>query len=254
MLPPHHRDMNWDISPLLENWDYQPGKLQVRKIKAKDGSEKIQLRIDLGIMQMNAAGRPDGKRPFGHPTLLEHYQAQLERHPETFKLTGDDCAKLNQEAIQFHHRYISWFQLGDFENVIRDTERNIEVFEFASEHAPSPEMLQPLRVVMPQLLMLNTRARATLAVEADDHEKAIEMIENGMEAIATYFRSQDRVDLADNNAESLSLQEWANELREKRPLSQREKLEQELADAVQREDYENAARLRDQLRNLQQPS
>ena len=57
--------MNFDISHLLEHWDYQPGQVVVRKFVGKDGQEKIQLRVDLGILQMNAHGRPDGKRPLG---------------------------------------------------------------------------------------------------------------------------------------------------------------------------------------------
>src|SRR5437763_5798092 len=129
--------MNFDISHLLEQWDYQPGEVAVRKFKAKDGSEKIQLRVDLGLLQMNATGRPDGKRPFGHESLLQHYQARLEKYRRThgasddgFTLTAEDCAKLQQEAIQYHHRYICLFQLEDYAGVIRDTERNLQVFDF----------------------------------------------------------------------------------------------------------------------------
>ena len=46
--------MNNDITYLLESWDYQPGQVMVRRFKNKDGVEKIQLRVDLGILQMNA--------------------------------------------------------------------------------------------------------------------------------------------------------------------------------------------------------
>ena len=59
----HIAAMNFDISHLLESWDYQAGQVIVRKFTAKDGVEKIQLRVDLGLLQMNAEGRPDGKRP-----------------------------------------------------------------------------------------------------------------------------------------------------------------------------------------------
>src|SRR6184192_3454600 len=72
--------MNFDISHLLEQWEYQPGQVVVRRFIGKDGTEKIQLRVDLGLLQMNAHGRPDGKRPFGHATLLEYYQARAREH------------------------------------------------------------------------------------------------------------------------------------------------------------------------------
>ena len=72
--------MNFDISHLLEQWDYQPGQVVVRRFVGKDGTEKIQLRVDLGLLQMNAHGRPDGKRPFGNPSLLDYYLAKLQQH------------------------------------------------------------------------------------------------------------------------------------------------------------------------------
>src|SRR2546423_6742700 len=64
----HIRGMDLDISHLLAQWEYKPGQVVVRKIKGKNGKEKIQLRVDLGILQMNVEGRPDGKRPLGHPS------------------------------------------------------------------------------------------------------------------------------------------------------------------------------------------
>ena len=54
-----------DLSRLLREWDYDSNKLNVRRIIGEDGREKIQLRVDLGVLQMEVAGRPDGKRPFG---------------------------------------------------------------------------------------------------------------------------------------------------------------------------------------------
>src|SRR5436853_2451468 len=97
----HIRVMDFDISDLLAQWEYQPGQVVVRKFKAKDGQEKIQLRVDLGLLQMNAEGRPDGKRPFGYTSLLEHYQARLYKHvaahegsDEGFVLKAEECAKL----------------------------------------------------------------------------------------------------------------------------------------------------------------
>ena len=51
--------MNFDISDLLNHWEYQAGQIVVRRFQGKDGKEKIQLRVDLGVLQMDAFGRPD---------------------------------------------------------------------------------------------------------------------------------------------------------------------------------------------------
>ena len=252
--------MNFDISSMLNDWEYTPGQIGVRKFKGKDGAEKIQLRVDLGLLQMNAEGRPDGKKPFGHESLLEHFESRLAKHAEAhegcdegFQLTAEDCSKLQQEAIQYHHRYICLFQLQDFNGVIRDTERNLRVFEFVQEYAPSSEVSWSLQQFRPQLLMMRIRARGSLALESEGHTGAIDIISEGVEEIRQFYRQQSHPEMAEQSGEIQSLEMWLNELQSKRPLTEREQLELQLEEAVQKEDYERAAQVRDSLRNLNAP-
>jgi hypothetical protein len=253
--------MDFDISDLLEHWDYKPGQVVVRKFKLKDGTEKIQLRVDLGLLQMNTEGRPDGKRPFGHDSLFDFYQARLYRHlaehdgsDEKFKLKADDCAKLQIEALQYHHRYICLLQLGDYAGVVRDAEHNLAVFDFVRKHAESEELAWSLRQFQPQLLMILTRARAMQTMETGHYGGAVELIEQGLDLIRDFYREHSKQELMEQSGEIHSLETWLSELRANRPLSAREKLEQALSDAVQREDYERAAQMRDALRNLKSNS
>ena len=86
--------MSFDISSLLSDWEFEPGKVMVRRFKGDDGQDKIQLRVDLGILQMNAEGRPDGKRPFGHESLFDHFKSKLiafEKSDEDFSLSEEEC-------------------------------------------------------------------------------------------------------------------------------------------------------------------
>ncbi len=249
--------MNFDISHLLDHWEYQPGEVAVRRFKTKDGTEKIQLRVDLGLLQMNATGRPDGKRPFGRESLLQHYQAKRQRFRRThggsddgFTLKADDCAKLQQEAIQYHHRYICLFQLEDYSGVIRDTKRNWEVFQFVDEYAESNELAWSLQQFCPQLLMMRIRAKGMQSLREEKHAEAVQVIEDGLEEIRNFYRQHSRQDLLEQSGEVHSLESWLQDLHSKRPLSEREKLEHALDDAVRREDYEKAAQVRDALRNL----
>jgi hypothetical protein len=249
--------MNFDISHLLEQWNYQPGEVAVRRFKSRDGTEKIQLRVDLGLLQMNATGRPDGKRPFGHESLIQHYQAKLEKYrrihgasDEGFTLKADDCARLQQEAIQYHHRYICLFQLEDYAAVIRDTERNLSVFKFVDEYSESDELAWSLQQFCPQLLMMRIRAKGMEALRDNKHEVAVEVIQDGLDEIRDFYRQHSRQDLLDQSGEIHSLESWLKEIQTKRPLSEREKLEHALEEAVRQEDYEKAAQVRDALRNL----
>ncbi|MDB6055922.1 MAG: UvrB/uvrC motif protein [Verrucomicrobiales bacterium] len=249
--------MNFDISQLLEQWDYQPGQVVVRKFKGKDGTQKIQLRVDLGILQMNAEGRPDGKRPYGHESLLEHFISQLEKYRNGhegsdggFTLKPEDCAKLQQEAIQYHHRYICLFQLEDYEGVIRDTSRNLEVFDFAQTYAGSEDLAWSLQQFRAQLLMMRTRARGAVTLQEYGYDALIGEIENGMDEIKSFFKDTGRAEMIEQSPEIQSLDVWLSDVKEKRPLTEREKLLSALDEAVKKEDYEKAAQVRDALKNL----
>jgi len=57
--------MSLDLNTVLRDWPHENGKIKVRKILGLDGREKLQLRIDLGVLQMELTGRPDGLRPHG---------------------------------------------------------------------------------------------------------------------------------------------------------------------------------------------
>lgn len=250
--------MDFDISHLLDQWDYKPGQVVVRKFKSKDGKEKIQLRVDLGILQMNADGRPDGKQPFGHPSLFDYYQNRLYKHLSTndgsdegFKLSAEDCSKLQLESLQYHHRYICLLQLADYAAVVRDAERNLAVFNFVGKHAESEELAWSLRQFQPQLLMILTRARAMQSLETNDYGVAIDQVEQGIEEIRNFYREHGRPEMTEQSGEVNSLETWLAEIRANRPLTAREKLERALNDAVKQEDYEKAAKVRDALRDLE---
>lgn len=251
--------MSFDITHLLSKWEYKPGEISVRRIKGRDGEDKIQLRVDLGVLQMNSEGRPDGKKPFGHESLLEHYTARLEKYraehegnDDGFTLSAEDCSKLQQEAIQYHHRYICLYQLKDYEGVLRDTERNLEVFDFVDEYAEADEMAWSVKQFVPQLILMRTRAIGESAVNEEDFEQAVAAIEEAIEQLTTFYREHQREDLLEASGELSALREWMEQIRLQRPRSELEKLEEELNAAVVREDYETAAQVRDALRRLKE--
>jgi hypothetical protein len=249
--------MNFDISALLDQWDYQPRQVVVRKFQGKDGHEKIQLRVDLGLLQMNAKGRPDGKKPFGRESLLEYYEDQLDKFKrehgndsKDFRLTAEDCERLQQEFIQYHHRYICLFQLEEFDGVIEDTERNLKVFNFVEKYAGSEELAWTLQQFRPQCLMMRSRAKGAVALKANRYDQVIRLVEAGLDEIRQFYRDHERQDLVEQSNEIQSLELWLQEIQSKRPLTEREKLESALNEAVKNEDYEKAAQVRDELRKM----
>jgi UvrB/UvrC motif-containing protein len=252
-----NRSMSFDITQLLDQWDFEPGQVSVRKFKSKDGAEKLQLRVDLGLLQMNAQGRPDGKRPFGRESLMDHQEARLEKHRQDhggsedgFALQAADCAKLQQECIQYHHRYICLFQLEDYHGVISDTDRNLKAFDFVKRHAASSELSWALQQFRPQLLLMRARAKGQLALQAGSYDEVFNTVESSIQELRSFYNENHRFDLLEQSDEIRSLEAWREEIRANRPRSEREKLESALDEAVRKENYEEAAKVRDQLRNL----
>ena len=64
-----------DITPILAGWDYDPDELQVRIVAGDDGRDKIQMRIDLGLIQMELTAGPTAQRPDGFESLLDYHEA-----------------------------------------------------------------------------------------------------------------------------------------------------------------------------------
>tara|TARA_Y100000588_G_scaffold304347_1_gene327183 strand:+ start:220 stop:999 length:780 start_codon:yes stop_codon:yes gene_type:complete len=253
--------MNDDISKVLENWDYRLGRVDARRVKGEGGVEKLQLRIDLGLLQMNAQFRPDGKRPFGHPTLLDHFLIRLEKHREkhggeddAFSINPDECAKLQQEAIQYHHRSICNFELEDYEAVERDTEHILELLDFVQDYAVEDEIGQSFQQFRPQTIMMQIRAVGTELIAGNNYDAAIEEITSAIEELNQFYNEMGRQELVDSSMEVHSLREWLKDVEaeaaDKKPMTEGEKLKHKLNKAVEREDYEAAAKLRDQLSKL----
>ena len=247
--------LSQDIQPLLDGWEFEPDQLQVRIIIGDDGEEKIQMRIDLGMVQMGLSGRPDGNRPEGHESLLEFYEAKAKDATDTgasFSLSPDDCAQLMREGLQYYHRYLSAFQLERYDLVARDTERNLRLFSFVGRHAARQRDKLDFDRYRPYVQMMHTRALASRSLKDQDHIGALAQIDDGIVAIRRFLRDYQQEDRETECSELRFLVRWRREVERERPVDLLEKLEQQLELSVVMEDYEEAARIRDQIRKLQE--
>lgn len=242
--------MEYDIGHLLSGWNFDPDEFLARRIKAVDGSEKIQIRIDMGILQLETAGRPDGMQPFGYPSLLDYYLAQIEtEQKEDLTIGEEECEDLFQEAWQFYHRYLSLFYLEDYAGVVEDTEHTLQIFDLVDEFAPNDDVRWYFEQYFPHAVMMQTRARAMIALESEDYPTALRAVEEGIANIEAFVEEWES-EIEEDLPELTFLREWHEELEQERPLTQREQLERDLDEAVAAEDFEEAARLRDKIQTL----
>ena len=244
---------NLDLNDLLEGWPYEPGQVKARKIMGRDGCEKVQLRIDLGLIQMELNGRPDGMRPHGYESLLHYHQAKsamVKPGDQPYALSESDIAALQQEGAQYYHRYLSLFQLRDFQNVVRDTERNLDMFDFVSEHAADDDSKWTLEQFRPYVIMMNTRAKASMQLKEGNTADAVKLIEAGKAKIESFYRSIGQSEWIESSNELAFLSDWLKEVRDAVPLTPLELMELDLKRAIADEAYERAAELRDAIRSL----
>jgi hypothetical protein len=245
--------MSLDLNTILKDWPHESGAIKVRKIVGLDGREKLQLRIDLGVLQMEMFGRPDGVRPNGCESLLVYHQqraVRAEERGEDYDLSSEQVAELQQEGIQYYHRYLSLFQINEFAGVVRDTQRNLDLFTFVTEHTDREELSWSMQQFRPYVLMMNTRAKASILLAQGKFAEAMLQIQYGRDAIAEFFQRSAFPELASKSSEIAFLDEWLEEVKAKRPLSKLEIMQREMESAIASELYEKAAQLRDAIKQL----
>lgn len=247
--------MGVDISDILDDWPYEPGQITARRVRGDDGRDKIQFRLDLGLLQMEVTGRPDGERPYSYESLLAYHQARLKRcrdndNEEDFKLDEQTCERLRTEGLMYYHRYLAAFILEDYDIVEADTARSLEMMDLCSKYAAEESDRFVVEQYRPYVLMMRARARARLAL-ADNRPKAALLAVR--EAIADVTACFQRVGEGERTAQSSELailQALVAEIEARVPVDPVTKLRKQLDKAIAEERYEDAAAVRDQLKRL----
>jgi hypothetical protein len=284
-----------DISKILSEWPFEPGQVNARLIQGEDGEQKIQVRLDLGLIQLNWSGRPDGQKPHGFESLLDYQEAQLdawmlgnlgeksnedaggkrsvgpptsraedgpegtddgptaeddEEDSEEFLLSSEDCRLLRDEAVQYYHRYVALLVLEEYDAVIRDTTRNLRLLELCGQYAKEESDRTILEQFRPYIMMMRARALASMALK-DDHPKAsVFALDLSLEEIQKYFTDRGSPELFEQSTEVEALKGMREALVPQLPVSQKSELKQRLQRALDQENYELAAILRDELRQI----
>ncbi len=247
--------MSKDIAPILDGWDHDPDDYQVRIVSGVDGRDKLQRRIDLGLIQMELAGRPDGERPHGFESLLDYHESRVLAlsNPDDYQLDSDQCVDLLREGMQYYHRYFAAYHLRRFDLVARDTTRNLRLFAFAVKHATDRADKVQFDRYRPYVTMMRARALSSQALEQNDHAGALQAVDDGIAGIRVFLHDYDQDEDQFHCRELAKLLKIRREIESNRPVGPVERLEQQLALAISLEDYEEAARIRDQIGRLRGP-
>jgi hypothetical protein len=245
-----------DLSKLIQDWPYEPDKISVRKIIGGDNRIKIQMRVDLGLLQMDADGRPDGGRPHGCDSLLDHHRRQLEEHERRngttlgFQLSSEEVRALGDEVNMYYQRYLAYFVLEEFDKVERDTASSLAAIDLCREYAEDAADRLRFVPLRPYVMMMHTRAKVYQALAESALRTAVAHIDVALSDISDHFDTLGQPEAYKASAEVKFLEALRDEVATRLPEDALTRLRRELNDALREENYEEAAKLRDKIAAL----
>lgn len=248
-----------DLQRSLKDWPYHADRISVRKIRTEDGEIKIQQRVEMGIVQMEAQGRPDGQRPFGCDSLLRHHQKQLGEYEQRngaavgFALTPQECQALREEASLYYRRYVANFVLEEYDRVAQDTAHNLAILDLLRDHGQDGDDRAKMEGFRPYVVMMYSRACAQQALREGEINSALAHVNRGLINLRQHFDEAGAPEAFDTSEEVKILRDMRARLASDTspsPQAQTQQMKAALQMALEAERYEEAARLRDELRQL----
>ena len=234
-----------DIDRVLQEWPYEPGEISARLVRAADGREVLQMRVEMGVLQLETAGRPDGQRPGGAKTYFDYLAGAAARNRHDFQLSPEQCAEVDREFMQFYHRRVCWLALREFRRAAMDADHTLAFMDFVREHSPDEEWTLSHEQYRPFVLFHRSQAVALATLEEAGPEEALQELNRGLGRFRDSFAEYEAEEQFDDDELVQRLIELRDTLREQYDL--KPSLSEQLADAVAAEQYELAAKLRDEL-------
>ncbi len=249
--------MRRDIDEAMQGWPYEPepGEVVVaRQLKARDGRPILQIRVELGVLQMEDDGRPDGVRPHGFNTYLDYLRHKAATRGSggkagRFSMSTEQRAETDREFSQFNQRRVAWLSLQRYEKARQDADHSLALLDFVKSYGQDPDYIATHERFRGLVLFHKAQAAAALALERGKPDESIDAVREGMDRLVEHQESWN----ADPDREGLPTEALVEQLRSiegeiRKKFAVSKTLREQLDDAVAEEDYERAARLRDQIK------
>lgn len=248
-----------DLRDIFEDWKYDEED-NVRFITGEDGRDVMQIRQPLGIEQYDLDGRPDGFKPAGAADFLEIYlRSEAASGKDGLTLSDEAFHQLRDEGVLYYQRYLALFQVGHYDRVARDTQHNLSICSLLERRYPGDERYEMLQY-RPYIRRMNAISLAMLKLADEETAPAVMELKMGREDIEalsivpTPIFEFEKVRSLQHLAQVIEqVKEDLDGHGDKASSDYRgfkQSLSEELGRAVDNEDYERAARLRDRLKGL----
>jgi len=140
--------MRRDMDDAIQGWPYdpEPGEVIAREIKARDGRTVVQVRVELGVLQMEVGGRPDGSRPQGFATYLDYLRYRAAGRGQApggkappWLMSREHRTAADREFIQYYHRRVAWLALQRYDRALLDADHTLALMDYICRHAADEE-------------------------------------------------------------------------------------------------------------------
>lgn len=244
------RHIRRDIDHILRSWLYEPNCATARLIRAADGRSLLQMRIDLGVIQMETHFRPDGTRPGGFKTYFRMLRAKATGSNGMFVLSGEHYAELVRELKQFDYRRICWLALKRYPAAVKDADHSLGILNFIRDYSPLVHWSQEQEILRPFLTFHRIYAATMAILQNSSPEIAIRELNKGIETLKETIRMNLELfkkSKPDDETERFTTQlvDLKHSIRKEHNLNL--SLEEQLENAIFEEDYERAAKIRDKI-------
>lgn len=231
--------MQDDLARLLEGFPYEPGRVVARLVRCADGRTVLQVRLELGVLQMETSGRPDGR-----PSLVEDPAPA-----PAGRWSPDFAAAVRLEVVQFEQRAVAFLAVGEPVAAVCDAEAALARLELLAGHGPEEEGEWAIARRF-SVLVLRTRAASAAAIRDARPRDAAGAIDTGLALLREAAAEAGIGDAFEKLADVRALRAMRDSLLPALPPAERAELEARIRAAIARENYELAAILRDELRRL----
>ncbi len=242
--------MKQDIDNILKQWPFDPFSVNVRQLHLPERIV-IQMRVDMGLLQLEVEGRPDGKNPHGSRTYYD-YLVDKASETQDFELNEDNCVEIDREFVQYYHRRVCWLQLREFDRAVADADHTLRLMDFCKQYSNDEQWTISHEQYRPFVIYHRTQAASLSCIEKDDEngaENAIKEVDSGLALMRVLFEEYGAGDQFEEDELVQRLMEFSENLKERYEIG--ESLDAQLAEAIAAEDYETAAILRDQMTKKQ---
>ena len=250
--------MRRDMDDAIQGWPYEPepGEVIAREVRARDGRTVVQVRVELGLLQMEVGGRPDGTRPHGFANYLDYLRYRAAGRGQApggkapaWKMSREHGAAADREFVQFYHRRVAWLALQRYDKALLDADHTLALMDFVCRHGTDEEYIASHERFRGLVVFHRTQAAAALALERRKPGEAIDAVREGVERLTTHHEQWSAEhDASETLNPSLIEQLHVLEHEIRKNFAVEKTLREQLDEAVAVEDYERAARLRDQIR------